>query len=502
VVQRHRARRLHYDFRLELDGVLLSWSVPKGPTLDPAAKRLAVRTEDHPIEYLEFEGVIPAGDYGGGDVIVWDLGTWEPAEGKNPVRMLGRGDLHFDLYGQKLRGRFALVRGQGGGGPKTEWLLIHKRDDHAVSGWRVEDHDRSVLSGLTNDQVANAPAATWSSSAPATDAEVRTSTIPPEELAPVRAVTAGELEAFDGVKGAGAWEVQGRELRLTKLDRVLAPGVTKRDLLRYLARVGPHLVPFLRGRPLVRRRHRAGPGDSPWTHTLPARAPDWFPRWTVGGRDHPVVDDVPSLLWLGNEGMIELHPWLSRVADPDEPTWAVVDIDPGTRTTWDDTLTLARLFRTALDHLGVAAAPKVSGQRGIHIWIPVGPGCAFAATQQWVEELSRAVGAVVPDLVSWRWRKDERRGRARLDYTQNARSRTMVAPWSPRIAPGLPVSVPITWDELDDPDLRPDRWTLGDVDERLDRPDPLGHLLGRPQSLPPLAAQESARGVDSGPARS
>ena len=163
VVQRHRARRLHYDFRLEIDGVLVSWAVPKGPTLDPAVRRAAFKVEDHPLEYFDFEGIIPAGEYGGGDVIVWDAGTWAPHEAgdpPDPAAALDAGELHVDLYGQKLRGRFVFVRtrggrygGSGGGQGKEEWLLLHKHDDDAVDGWDAEDHPRSVLSGRTNDEV-------------------------------------------------------------------------------------------------------------------------------------------------------------------------------------------------------------------------------------------------------------------------------------------------------------------------------------------------------------
>ena len=109
-MQRHRARRLHYDLRLEAAGVLVSWAVPKGPTLDADVKRMAAHVEDHPLDYFDFEGVIPAGEYGGGDVIVWDWGTWSLAKGKDPLKAIEAGDLHFDLHGEKLRGRFALVR--------------------------------------------------------------------------------------------------------------------------------------------------------------------------------------------------------------------------------------------------------------------------------------------------------------------------------------------------------------------------------------------------------
>jgi bifunctional non-homologous end joining protein LigD len=153
VVQRHRARRLHYDFRLEVDGVLVSWAVPKGPTLDPAIRRAAFHVEDHALSHLDFEGVIPARQYGGGDVIVWDIGTWEPRDGEDPAQALEKGELHFDLYGEKLLGRFVLIRTRRGQAGKQEWLLLHKRDEYAVDGWDPEEHPLSVLSGRTNDQV-------------------------------------------------------------------------------------------------------------------------------------------------------------------------------------------------------------------------------------------------------------------------------------------------------------------------------------------------------------
>lgn len=158
VVQRHRARRLHYDLRLEVDGVLVSWAVPKGPTLDPQAKRLAVHVEDHPLDYFDFEGVIPEGEYGSGDVIVWDWGTWTPAADTDPLESIADGSLHVDLAGTKLSGRFALVR-KGGAGSREQWLLVHKHDAHAVPGWNADDHPHSVKSGRTNDQVAAAAAA-------------------------------------------------------------------------------------------------------------------------------------------------------------------------------------------------------------------------------------------------------------------------------------------------------------------------------------------------------
>ncbi|HKY68228.1 MAG TPA: DNA polymerase ligase N-terminal domain-containing protein, partial [Acidimicrobiales bacterium] len=173
VVQRHRARRLHYDLRLEVNGVLASWAVPKGPTLDPAKRSLAVQVEDHPMEYADFEGVIPAGEYGGGDVIVWDRGTWAPARTADPAAAIAAGELHFDLAGEKLAGRFVLVRTGADGRGRNQWLLLHKADDAARRGWDPEDHPASVKSGRTNDEVASDPDALWHGDRPAAEAEER-----------------------------------------------------------------------------------------------------------------------------------------------------------------------------------------------------------------------------------------------------------------------------------------------------------------------------------------
>ncbi|HXB99388.1 MAG TPA: non-homologous end-joining DNA ligase [Terriglobales bacterium] len=190
VVQRHDASRLHYDFRLEMEGVLKSWAVPKGPSLDPADKRLAMQVEDHPVSYYDFEGTIPEGNYGGGTVMVWDAGTWEPlspepVDGvyvpgteKEAAAMLAKGDLKFRLKGKRLKGDFALVhiKARRPGSKGNEWLLIKKKDDYVVAGFDINEnaYNTSILTGRTMAQIAgDAGSVEWTSSRPAARGKVK-----------------------------------------------------------------------------------------------------------------------------------------------------------------------------------------------------------------------------------------------------------------------------------------------------------------------------------------
>ena len=167
VVQKHQATALHYDFRLETDGVMPSWAIPKGPTLDSSVRRLAMMTEDHPLDYRHFEGVIPEGNYGAGSVIVWDQGTYYPELEKDGTRIqikdkkeaqkvmaqgLKKGEIKMYLMGKKLKGSFALVKTHGFGG-KNAWLLIKHKDEHVKAGWDAKDYDFSEISGKSLSEV-------------------------------------------------------------------------------------------------------------------------------------------------------------------------------------------------------------------------------------------------------------------------------------------------------------------------------------------------------------
>lgn len=510
VVQRHRARALHYDLRLEVDGVLASWAVPKGPTLDPRTRSLAVQVEDHPMEYADFEGVIPAGEYGGGDVIVWDRGTWSPARTDDPAAAVAAGELHFDLVGEKLAGRFVLVRTGADGRGRNQWLLLHKADDAAVPGWRPEDHPRSVKSGRTNDEVRDAPEALWRSDLPAAEAEVpveragataRRSPAGPGRRSRRGLVVAGpsaaELARLDAVSPDGRWQIGGHRVPLARLDDVVArpageEPLTVRDLVRYYATVAPRMLPYLGDRPVAVRRFPEGlarPGED--DGGLVARAPRWVRRWRdpVDGQDADpqlVLDGLGALVWVVGERGFELRPAPMPAEAPASPTWVAIGIEPGAATDPADLALVGRLFGTALRHLGLAGGVRADGTGGLEVWVPAGSGVTPAGAEGWASDLARSIAASVPDLVG-----DDRSARARGDRVRlvvhGRRGRPPVVPYGAVARRDAPIALPLRWDELDDADPRTFAWPLRRVVERLGSvADPWADLVVSEQALPPL----------------
>jgi bifunctional non-homologous end joining protein LigD len=869
-VQMHRATRLHYDFRLEHGGVLLSWAIPRGPSLDPASRRLAVQTEDHPVDYGDFEGVIPSG-YGMGTVELWDAGTyeWVRESAEDPDRQLRKGDIKFRLSGRKLHGEWALVRigdrgGRMGGASESDrnFLLIKKRDEAAAQGHNAAADDRSVKSGRSLDEIAEAgggdprqgrrrpgsrrpsvreedrgdastaqrssegagasrrgagaalpsrrlPApmlatpvdrpfsrSGWlfelkydgiralvaldsgrvsvvgrrgrdetsrypeaagipaqlraeraivdceivvlgeegrpdfeklqsrlnveggpevrraAERAPATfvafdlldldgrdltgtELRIRKKTLkevlgargpllyadhveeegerffaairerglegmvakradsryqpgqrsrdwlkvkawqaqacavagwtegsggrgrmgslilavreaedwiccgevgtgfseaqiadllarldrlrrpsaalrnPPRPREPVvwvepelicevrhagwtragvlrhpsfrglrpdllpedcvreepaevgpaeaappahtgpdgarprrrphraAALPAGSsagrssppsgapgprldpavaeaLEALPRLRADDWWQIGERRLRLTHLDKPLWPDpvITKRQMVDYYVRISPWLIPYLRDRPLSTQVFPDGiTGHSFWRKDKPSHAPEWIDSWDFHGEGGTkrwiVVREPATLAWVANAGVIDLHPWHSRVDAPDRPDWAVFDLDPFEPATFDDVRDIARLVHAALDHLGLRGLLKTSGQTGLQIYVPLRRGPTYDAVRAWVEGVARAIGRVEPQRITWEWTVSRRTGRIRIDYTQNIINKTLAAPYSLRPLPGAPVSTPLAWEELDDRRLRPDGWNISTIWDRL-----------------------------------
>jgi bifunctional non-homologous end joining protein LigD len=848
VVQKHWATRLHYDFRLEMDGVLVSWAIPKGPTLNPAEKRLAAHVEDHPVSYYDFEGTIPRGEYGGGTVMIWDWGTFELEE-STPAESLRRGEMKFRLKGVRLCGRYALVRTRS----EKDWLLIKKKDECADPNFDIEKFDTSVKTGRTKEEIEQGKDAVWSSrraegegglinlanaekgpmpksldpmkaelyekafdderwlfevkwdgirlisfiddgkvrlqtragrwvddeypqlqsiaglvsarqaildgeivaldeegrpsfqllqnrgteehpmqyvvfdivyfdgqrlfrvpledrkrllrdivrdsgllkysehvmgegiaffraakekrlegivaklrdspyqpgarsgawrkikailqqeviiggftaprnsrkhfgallvgvyehgkfvytghvgggfdertlaelsklmkplivksppfSGPPPHANEKPTWVKPELVVEVkftewtrdgvmrqpvflglrddvdprevrrelpgdtaretsrakttagaagkpaakgatprvrvarktstraarptvaaprkaavtdipdtplsraaaqiakqlgtkiRGATAAELKALDAIPKEGNWEIGGRVVHLTNLDKVLFPEdrYTKRDLVRYYVQVAPVMIPHYKDRPLSMNPHPDGiHGKSYWVKDKPAYAPDWIPTFRYQDqkslKDWILIEEVATLAWLANHAVIDMHPWYSRFDKPEYPDWSVVDLDPAEGATFKDVIAVAKVLKSALDHLQLKAVLKTTGQTGLHIYIPIERRYTLDESRGFVAKLAHTIAELMPDKVTEVWEVKRRTGKIRIDYTQNVMNKTLAGPYSVRPAIHAPVSTPIAWKELDDPRLRPDKWTIKTLGDRL-----------------------------------
>ena len=260
-------------------------------------------------------------------------------------------------------------------------------------------------------------------------------------------------------------------------------------MIEYYVGMAGYMLPYLRDRPLSMQVFPDGiEGKSFWRKDKPAHAPAWIDSWTYHGektKTYILVNEVATLAWVANAGVIDLHPWHSRADAPGEPDWAVFDLDPFEPATFQEVVDIAKLVKAALDHYRMHGVVKTSGQTGLQIYVPVRRGPEYGAVRHWVEEVGRAIDQAAPGRVSWEWAVAKRTGRIRIDYTQNIINKTLAAPYSLRPAPGAPVSTPIAWEELDDPDLRPDRWNITTIAARVaETGDLFAPVLDADQDLP------------------
>ncbi|MEF7612401.1 DNA ligase D [Aquincola sp. MAHUQ-54] len=781
VVQKHAARALHYDFRLELDGTLKSWAIPKGPSLDPHDKRMAVQVEDHPLDYAGFEGTIPAGHYGAGTVIVWDRGTWE-ADG-DARAALAAGKLKFTLRGEKLGGRWTLVRMRGkGSGKQVPWLLIKEADDYARpaaeynvvaaapgsvlgtssraaaatpasaakagmrrkpkpdplpltlapqlatlvdalpaegewiyeikfdgyrllarvdgedvrlftrnghdwtsklrplaqavaglglrSGWldgeivvqdaqgvpdfqqlqnafdqrkpqgilyflfdapyldgqdlraaplrerrerlravleaagpqsalrfsedfvvepahllhtacqmrmegvigkradapytsgrgrtwiklKCQQRQEFVIGGYTDPKgsrqglgalllgVHDAAGALQYAGNVGTGFDQRTLADLARQLARLHA----EQSPFDalpaGVKGHwvkpklvaevsfAEWTKEGRVrqavfhglrsdkppraigrehavappapgaargrpakagapaarrrsvlpegLRLTHAERVIdaSTGITKRELAEYAARAASRLLPQLRGRPVSLVRAPAGIGGELFFQKHDdtgkmAGMRQLDPALDPGHAPLMEIASLTALLGAVQMNVIELHTWNATVRSIERPDRMTFDLDPGEGLAWPRMLEAAHLVKALLDELGLQSLLKTSGGKGLHVVVPFKPSLGWVAVKALSQRIVQHLAATLPDRFVAKSGPRNRVGKIFVDYLRNGRGATTVAAWSPRARPGIGVSVPVHWEELDGLTSGA-HWTLRNIDERLAMPDP------------------------------
>jgi bifunctional non-homologous end joining protein LigD len=577
VVQQHSARRLHWDLRLEHEGVAASWAIPNGIPVDPEENRKAVHTEDHPLEYLEWEGEIPKGEYGAGTMRIWDRGTFA-------VEKWTESKVVVDFTGERLSGRYALFRA---GRAEKDWM-IHRIDPPAERRDPFPDSLAPMLTRpgpLPEDEEEWAVELRWDGvravafcqpgrlRLQSRELEDITSLYPQvrrlsRQIGSRDAVLDGMLVAFEGYpvtyvifdlvhldgqdlggepyrrrrelleelglegeswqtphyargqarellaaadeRGLGgivlkriesgyapgmrdgswlevaaapdpaAWdaplasasrvvpeggprkrarvEVEGRELSLSNLDKVLYPktGFSKGELIEWYAQIADVLLPHLRGRPLTLKRYPDGVESS---HFYEKRCPGHRPEWVQTARvwserhdeeiDYCLVEDLPTLVWAANLADIELHTSLAHAAAIERPAAVVFDLDPGAPADVLDCAQVALWIRGMFEQLGLHCYPKTSGSKGMQIYLPLNTEVSYEQTKPFGRAVAETLESKFPEHVVSRMTKSQRTGRVLVDWSQNDQHKTTVCVYSLRAKERPTVSTPLAWEEVE-----------------------------------------------------
>lgn len=455
VVQKHAASHLHYDFRLEVEGVLKSWAVPKGPSLNPKDKRLAMMVEDHPYDYRDFEGRIPEGNYGAGTVIVWDTGVYQPVdESHEPMNekdfasAIRNGKATFFLLGEKLEGLFSLVKMKHAHKPSSkdnEWLLIKKSDKYASTD-NILEQDRSVLTKRTLDQIGK------------DDRQWTSHKTQEEETRVMGLYVPGKAVRAD--------------LQLTNQDKVFWPKekYTKGNLLEYYRSMSRTILPYLKDRPESLHRFPNGIKAADfYQKNMDDQLPDWVPSVRIQHSQEVInylmISNEKTLLYAINLGCIDLNPFNSRVENLENPDYLVIDLDPED-ISFDRVVETALTFYELLSHHDIPCYCKTSGATGLHIYLPLKAKYPYETVRQFAQLLAEMVHQQLPRFTSLERNPSKRQKKVYLDYLQNSFGKTMAAAYSVRPRPGATVSTPLDWKEVKE-GLDPSAFTIKTIPERV-----------------------------------
>lgn len=421
VVQHHLARKDHYDLRLEWDGVLKSWAVPKGPSYNTKDKRLAVMVEDHPISYRNFEGTIPKGEYGGGTVMIFDEGYWEPIN--DPKKGFKDGMLKFELKGKRLKGLWTLVHFK-----ENNWLFI-KEQDEFIEFRDIKNITTSIRTGRTMKEI---------------EIDIKT-------------------------KGT----ILGIEISSPEKLLYNKPKITKKEVVKYYEIVSKRMLPFLKNRIISTVRCPEGINGDSFFKKHFENEREGFNKIEVKNKDKELEDyyyitNEKGLISEVQMNSIEFHTWGSSVIHLEYPNIMVFDLDP------DENLSLKKLrdgvkdLKSILDDLKLKSYLKTSGGKGYHVVVPI-KNVTWKEFRDIAKNIAELMEAKWPDKYTSNIRKEKREGKIFIDWVRNTKGQTSVAPYSLRAREGAPVSFPISWDELDK--IKPNEITLRKALKKIKEPD-------------------------------
>lgn len=420
-VQHHLARRDHYDFRLELNGVLLSWAVPKGPSYNPKEKRLAVHTEDHPYDYHKFEGIIPKGEYGGGVVQLWDEGLWIPLE--EPNKTYKEGYLKFILKGKRLVGAWTLVHFK-----ENNWLLIKEKDN--IKGFNdITKLTTSIKTGRTIKEIEN-----------------------------------------------NINKKRQEKIEITHPNKVIFPdiGITKEEVVKYYEKVSQRMLPFIENRIVSVKRCPEGIENNIFfkKHLEPKEGIKEIKISNNKDKkdNYYYIVNEKGLINEANMNSIEFHVGSGNIKKINNPDIMVFDLDP------DENLSISKIragvkdLKKILDELKLESYLKTSGGKGYHVVVPFKNKVTWQEFKSIAKNIAELMENKWPDKYTSNVRKIRRKGKIYIDWVRNTKGATSIAPYSLRARANAPVSMPIKWSELDK--IKPNEITIKEALKRLKRKDP------------------------------
>ncbi len=445
IVQKHDASSLHWDFRLEIDGVLKSWAVTRAPSPNRYDKRLAVRTEDYPLSYADFEGTIPKGEYGGGTVMLWDTGSWVPIAGKHASDLDGG---HLLLLAINERGALRYAGKVGAG-----------FDDALLRSIRAKLDQLAI-----NEAVVNVPR-------PATR---NAHWVKPQLVAEVAFAefTADQIllhASFIGLrdnKPATSVLVQkplpppsdDDRVKISNPHRVIFPGdaITKADLASYYRAIGTIMLPIASRRPVSVVRCPQGRAKACFFQKYDAGSfGETVQKVLIGAKygtreEYLWIDSVAGLVACVQKGTIKFHGWGSRNDHIERPDRMIFDLDADEAVTFDTVKKAAADLNIHLADLGLVSFAMLSGGKGIHVLVALRPKAKWPVVKDFADRFSQALATAEPDRFVATMSKSKRKGRIFIDWLCNQRGSTAMLPYSVRSRAGAPVAARVTWDELRD----------------------------------------------------
>lgn len=411
-VQHHIARKEHFDFRLEYNGTMSSWAIPKGPSYNPKDKRLAIKVEDHPISYKNFEGTIPKGEYGAGTVMLFDLEYYKIIKyEKNLIKVI--------LYGKRLKGMWTLTHFKD-----DNWLLI-KDDDFYENYIDITKYKRSIKTNRTMKEIKD--------------------------------------------------NEKKKEILLTSPNKKIIGNITKKVIFNYYKKVAPYMMPYLENRIISVVKAPSGINNKIFFKKHLENQKRYLEKINISSKndkekDYYYILDEIGLLSEVQMNSYEFHIWGSNASNKNKPNMMVFDLDPDKSLSLDKLRFGVKYLKEILDNLNLKSFLKTSGGKGYHICIPFKNNLTWKKFYKISEDIANIIENTHSELFTTNNRKEKRKNKIFIDYLRNQKSATFVAPYSVRLRKNAPVSMPIAWNELDK--IKPNEITIYKAIKRLKKKDP------------------------------